>query len=59
MRISGKRVYLDALDGDKDEPALDFEDALWAAHMHSRGVTGLYSYDKDVDRIDDIERIEP
>ena len=39
--------------------ALDFEDAVTVAHMESRGITALYSYDRGFDSVAGITRIEP
>lgn len=38
---------------------IDFSDALMATHMKARGLEEVYSYDRDFDRIEGIERIEP
>ena len=38
---------------------IDFEDAFHAALVESRGEKRLYSYDRDFDRIDGLERLEP
>ncbi len=37
----------------------DFEDCLTVAHLRSRGLSGIYSYDADFDKFADINRIEP
>ena len=38
---------------------LDFSDAMIAAEMESRGLTEIYSYDRDFDRLTGIRRTEP
>lgn len=59
LRLPEKRVYLRALDILVDHPALDFEDAVLAAHMERMGESELYSYDRDFHRIDGLTRLEP
>ena len=38
---------------------VSFADAYNAAYMESRGITEVYSYDTDFDRIEGIKRVEP
>ncbi|MHB0874860.1 MAG: PIN domain-containing protein [Anaerolineae bacterium] len=52
-----KCVCLEALDL-YAESALDFEDALLAAHLRARGVDGVYSYDRHFD-VTELVRLEP
>lgn len=59
IRLPHKRVCLHALDLYAAAPFLDFEDALAVAHMEHAGVTEIFSYDQDFDRIPGVQRIEP
>jgi len=38
---------------------LDFEDCLSVEHTRRLALEGIYSYDRDFDRISDIRRLEP
>jgi predicted nucleic acid-binding protein len=38
---------------------LDFEDALSVAHMESRGIDQIVSYDRGFDSVEGVARIEP
>ena len=38
---------------------VDFIDAYQASLMGARGVTTIYGYDRDFDRLPDVERLEP
>lgn len=59
LRLPQKRIYLRALDLYASSPFLDFEDSLAIAHMERRGVRELLSYDRDFDRVQGIQRVEP
>ena len=59
LRLSGKQLYLQALDLFAAHPALDFEDALCVAHMQQAGINEILSYDTDFDRIAEVQRVEP
>lgn len=59
VRLPHKRVCLRALDIYASVPGLDLEDAMAVAHMEQQGVTEIYSYDRDFDRVDGITRVEP
>lgn len=59
LKLPGKRVYLRALDIYATSPSLDFEDGLIVARMEQAGFSELYSYDRDFDRIPEIQRLEP
>lgn len=59
LRLAGKSIYLEALDLFAANPALDFEDTLCVAHMRQAGITEILSYDRHLDRIPGIRRIEP
>lgn len=59
LRLPQKRIYLRALDLYASSSFLDFEDSLAIAHMERRGVRELLSYDRDFDRVQGIQRVEP
>ena len=59
LRLPQKRVCLRALDLYAAHPFLDYEDALTIAHMEQEGITELYSYDGDFDRVAGVQRVEP
>ncbi|MCY4616303.1 MAG: type II toxin-antitoxin system VapC family toxin [Chloroflexi bacterium] len=59
LRLPQKGVCLTALDLYGSSPFLDFEDALAVAHMEQRGLTEILSYDRDFDRIAEVQRTEP
>jgi predicted nucleic acid-binding protein len=42
-----------------EQPFLSYADAFNAAYMQSRGITEIYSWDTDFDRLPGITRIEP
>jgi predicted nucleic acid-binding protein len=41
------------------ERGIDFSDALIAAEMLHEGYEGIYTYDRDFDRVTEVERVEP
>ena len=59
VRLPHKRACIRALDIYASSPFLDFEDASAVAHMERTGITEIVSYDRDFDRLTDIERSEP
>ena len=59
LRLLHKRVYVRALDIYASSPSLDFEDALAVAHMERQGITEIVSYDRDFDRVVQVQRTEP
>jgi predicted nucleic acid-binding protein len=59
LRLPGKALYLEALDLFAANPALDFEDTLCVAHMRQAGISEILSYDRHLDRIAGIRRVEP
>lgn len=38
---------------------IDFEDCLSVEHIRRLGLDGIYSYDRDFDRIPEVKRLEP
>ena len=59
LRLLHKRVYVRALDIYASFPSLDFEDALAVAHIERQGITEIVSYDRDFDRVVQVQRTEP
>jgi predicted nucleic acid-binding protein len=59
LRIPMRAVLVKACQLYGLHPALDLADALAIAHMQRAGITEIYSYDRDFDRIPGITRIEP
>jgi predicted nucleic acid-binding protein len=59
LRIEGKQAILGALDVIETYPTLDFEDALIVSRMNGAGISELYSFDRDFDRVPGITRLEP
>lgn len=59
LKLPRKKVYRRALDVYVLYPALDFEDALAVAYVEADGLEGLYSYDRDFDRVATVARVEP
>lgn len=58
LKLQQKAIYLRALDY-YAVYKLDFEDCLTVAQMEQQQLTKLYSYDKDFDQVNRIERLEP
>lgn len=58
LRIPDRDVCLSALDIFVDTN-ISFADAYMAALMRSRGLTEIYSWDRDFDRVDGVSRVEP
>ncbi|MCB1037047.1 MAG: PIN domain-containing protein [Acidobacteria bacterium] len=58
LRMSRKELLWEALTLFVDE-RIDFSDALIAAETAAHGVTEIYSYDRDFDRVEGLTRIEP
>lgn len=58
LQIPDKHLFHQALDlfVERDIP---FADAFNATYMQTRGVTEIYTWDRDYDRIPDIQRVEP
>jgi predicted nucleic acid-binding protein len=58
LKLTPRRMYLRALDLYATY-AIDFEDALLVAHVERQKVTEVYSYDRDLDQVDGVTRLEP
>ncbi len=58
LRIDHKGSVLKALDL-YEQSCLDFEDCLAVEHVKRAGLAGIYSYDRDFDRVPAIRRLEP
>lgn len=57
--VQNRGAVLRALDLFSTSKDLDFGDAMIAALMERRGVSTVYSYDADFDRLPQIQRKEP
>ena len=58
VQLSYRGVYLRALSLYRQH-AVDFEDCLTVAHLERQQHPGLYSYDRDFDRFEQVTRLEP
>jgi predicted nucleic acid-binding protein len=58
LRVDHKESVLQALDT-WGNSRLDFEDCLSVEHVRRAELDGIYSYDRDFDRIPGIRRLEP
>ncbi|MBI3962347.1 MAG: PIN domain-containing protein [Deinococcus sp.] len=58
LGIDHKRSVLNALDL-YAKSNLDFEDCLSVEHVRRAGLPGIYSYDRGLDRIASVKRLEP
>ncbi len=58
LRLPRKALYARAFDL-YDNSNVSFADAYNAAYMETRGITEVYSYDTDFDRVEGISRVEP
>ena len=58
LKLPRRKVYLRALDLYATY-SIDFEDALIVAQMERQGITDLYSYDRDFERVPGVTRLEP
>lgn len=58
LQLPNKALWIDALDLFVSQN-IPFVDAYNAVYMRSRGLTEIYSWDGDFDRIAGIRRVEP
>lgn len=58
LRLPHKALYTRAFDL-YCQTGISFTDAFNAAYMEPRGLTEVYSYDTDFDRVEGIRRVEP
>ncbi len=58
VKMSRKSLVWEALSLFAEEN-IDFSDALIVSEMHSADLNGIYSYDRDFDRIEGVTRVEP
>ena len=59
LKLPHRKTLLKALKYFVHYPQMDFEDCLTVAHMERQKLHILYSYDRDFDGVDVIERVEP
>jgi predicted nucleic acid-binding protein len=58
LKLPGKKLYRQIFELYVDQ-GIDFIDAYNAVHMEKQGLTQIYSYDSDFDRIAGVSRVEP
>lgn len=58
IRFAEKRLCLEALDVFVQH-RISFADAYTVVHMKARGITEIYSWDSDFDKIEDVRRVVP
>ena len=58
LKLPGKKLYRRIFELYVDQN-IDFIDAYNAAHMEKRGLSHIYSYDSDFDKIAGVSRVEP
>jgi predicted nucleic acid-binding protein len=58
LKLPGKKLYRQIFELYVDQ-GIDFIDAYNAVHMGKQGLTRIYSYDSDFDRIAGVSRVEP
>ena len=57
LKLPGKKLYRRIFELYVDQN-IDFIDAYNAAHMEKRGLTRIYSYDSDFDRIAELAKLK-
>ena len=58
LKMNNKQICLEALDVFAQYPRLDFADALAVATMHRKGITEIYSFDRDFDKVQEVTRVQ-
>ena len=58
LKLPGKKLYRQIFELYVDQ-GIDFIDAYNALHMGKQGLTRIYSYDSDFDRIAGVSRVGP
>lgn len=58
VRLPAKAICVDALDL-YVRNNISFADAYSAVYMKARGITEIYSWDSDFDRLEGVARVEP
>ena len=58
LKLPGKKLYRRIFELYVDQN-IDFIDAYNAIHMEKHGLSRIYSYDSDFDRIARVSRVEP
>ena len=59
LKLSDKEIFRDALDLFTQKKKLSFADAFNTSFAIKKGVKEIYSYDKDFDKLEGIERVTP
>jgi uncharacterized protein len=58
VQLANKGIYLEALHL-FETTSLSFADAYNAALMRNRGITEIYTWDEDFDKVNGLNRLEP
>jgi predicted nucleic acid-binding protein len=58
IQLAEKKLCLEALELFV-EHRISYADAYTVAHMQARGITAIYSWDSEFDKVEGIDRIEP
>lgn len=58
LKMNNKQLCLEVLELFAQSPRLDFADALAVASMRRKGITEIYSFDRDLDRVQGAMRVQ-
>ena len=58
LKLPGKKLYHQIFELYSDQ-SIDFIDAYNVVHMKKQGLSRIYSYDPDFDRVVSVSRVEP
>jgi predicted nucleic acid-binding protein len=58
LKMNNKQLCLEALEVFAQYPQLDFADALAVASMRRKGITEIYTFDRDFDRVQGVTRVQ-
>ncbi len=59
LQLENRRQCLRALTLFAEHRSLDFADAIAIAHFETQHLDGIYSYDRGLDRVPGVVRVEP
>jgi predicted nucleic acid-binding protein len=59
IAIQDRKLLFEALDIYRNTGGLSFTDAYNAAYMRRRGISEVYTWDTDFDRVEGLRRLEP
>jgi len=57
LKMNNKQLCMEALEVFARYPQLDLADALAVASMRRKGITEIYSLDRDINRVEQVTRI--